>query len=330
MFNTFRRLSAERPSKSASRNLFRSRSRQESSDLESSGDGLSLVSPPISHVLAANLPVTPSLTATPSTATCSTARTDPSPSPTPEPALDLKVKLMRHCVLHQGEYVRRRKGQFWKDIARVFEAETGVPIRKPGQTVENLIKERREQLRYRSGVAEADTELKQALDAFMQRFDDVEREEQDLLAKKEDMAEVKAKTKAIRRQMMLGRKRSDDDFDDDDDDDDGGGGGGSERGENSRQAVPRKKRSRLSRSDMLAMSLNSSSEALTEAISTGMQLLAGAIQPSPEEGTISFDRATELEVQVHDVDKKVSELSKQFFERISSMDEKLDRLFKKL
>ncbi|KAK9311370.1 hypothetical protein V1522DRAFT_395348 [Lipomyces starkeyi] len=132
----------------------------------------------------------------PSTATCSTARTDPSPSPTPEPALgnrsrkrsyfneDLKVKLMRHCVLHQGEYVLRRKGQFWKDIARVFEAETGVPIRKPGQTVENLIKERREQLRYRSGAAEADTELKQALDAFMQRFDDVEREEQDLLAKK--------------------------------------------------------------------------------------------------------------------------------------------------
>ncbi|KAK9389454.1 hypothetical protein V1515DRAFT_642389 [Lipomyces mesembrius] len=34
-----------------------------------------------------------------------------------------------------------------------------------GQTVENLIGERREQLRYRSGVAEADTELKQALDA---------------------------------------------------------------------------------------------------------------------------------------------------------------------
>ncbi|KAK9247701.1 hypothetical protein V1506DRAFT_519688 [Lipomyces tetrasporus] len=205
---------------------------------------------------------------------------------------------MRHCVLHQGEYVRRRKGQFWKDIARVFEAETdtrvatGVPIRKPGQTVENLVKERREQLGYRSGVAEADTELKQALDAFMQRFDDVEREKQDLLAKKEDMAEAKAKTKAIRSQMMLGRKRSDDE--------DGGGGGGG-------------------------------SECAVSPVCAANAIASWSHQPSPEEETtISFDRATELEVQVRDVDEKVSELSKQFFEGISSMDEKLDRLFKKL
>ncbi|KAK9349930.1 hypothetical protein V1523DRAFT_465091 [Lipomyces doorenjongii] len=287
MFNTFRvssssssGSSAEKPSKSASRNLFRSR-----------------------------------LTATPSTATCSTARTDPSASPTPETARkrsyfneDLKVKLMRHCVVHQGEYVRRRKGQFWKDIARVFEAETVqvYPLENPARLWKTFIKERGEQLRCRSGVAEADTELKQALDAFMQRFDDVEREEQDLLAKKEDMAEVKAKTKAIRRQMMLGRRRTDDD--------DGDAAAVAAN-------VPK---------ILVSRSRVRNGQALTEAISTGMQLLAGAIQPFPEEGPISFDRATELEVQVHDVDKKVSELSKQFFERISSMDEKLDRLFQKL
>ncbi|KAK9372041.1 uncharacterized protein V1513DRAFT_282646 [Lipomyces chichibuensis] len=233
MFNTFRvssssssGSSAQRPSKSPSRSLFRSRSRQERSDLESSRDGISLLSPPISHVLAANLPVTPSLTATLSTATCSAAaRTDPSPSPTPEPALgilsrkrsyfneDLKVKLMRHCVLHQ-EGERVSSGGKLGAYLEPRQPDCGKPYKK-----------RREQLRCRSGVAEADTELKQVIDAFMQRFDDVEREEQDLLAKKEDMAEVKAKTKAMRRQMLLGRKRADDE---DDEDDDGGGGSGSE------------------------------------------------------------------------------------------------------
>ncbi|KAJ8097521.1 hypothetical protein POJ06DRAFT_278341 [Lipomyces tetrasporus] len=124
----------------------------------------------------------------------------------------------------------------------------------------------------------------------MQRFDDVEREKQDLLATKEDMAEAKAKTKAIRSQMMLGRKRSDDE--------DGGGGGGS--------------------------------ECAVSPVCAANAISSWSHQPSPEEETISFDRATELEVQVRDVDKKVSELSKQFFEGISSMDEKLDRLFKKL
>ncbi|KAK9233864.1 hypothetical protein V1525DRAFT_440707 [Lipomyces kononenkoae] len=113
---------------------------------------------------------------------------------------------MRHCVLHQSEYIRRRKGQFWRDIARVFEAETGVPIRKPGQTVETLIKERREQRKYKSGVAEADTELKQAVDMFMVRYEEIAKEEEGLLNQKEDLAEIKAKTQAIRHQMMIGRE----------------------------------------------------------------------------------------------------------------------------
>ncbi|KAK9354438.1 hypothetical protein V1523DRAFT_425086 [Lipomyces doorenjongii] len=276
------------------------------------------------------MPVTPSPTYTPATTTGSTASPDRSPSPTPKPVLaptakesrkrsffdtDLKLKLMRICVLHQGEYARRRKRQFWRDISRVFEAETGVPIRKPGQTVENLIRERREQLRYRSGAAEADTELKQALDAFMERFDEVEMEVRGL-AKKEDITEIKA----MRHQMMFGRKRSDDDD--------------SEGAElHSPESVPHQKRSRISRSDVLATAINSSTGALVEAISNGMQLLTGALKPCQEEATIGIARETELDIQLRAIDKKVSDLAKQFLQvsnRFTSVNEKLDRLFNKL
>ncbi|KAK9327270.1 hypothetical protein V1520DRAFT_349285 [Lipomyces starkeyi] len=86
---------------------------------------------------------------------------------------DMKVNLVQICVLHQNEYVRRRKSRSWRDISRLFEAKTGVPIRKPAQTVEILIRERREKLRYRSVIAQADTDLKHSVDVYMQRYDEV-------------------------------------------------------------------------------------------------------------------------------------------------------------
>ncbi|KAK9311541.1 hypothetical protein V1522DRAFT_395657 [Lipomyces starkeyi] len=166
----------------------------------------------MSRVDTAELATMPSLSHTPtSVASSASNQLD---SPTPETALraikykeprkrsyfdkNLKIKLVRLCVLHQGEYVRRRKSQFWNDISRMFEADTGVPIRKPGQTMETLIRKRREELKYRSRVAEADTELKRALDVFMQRYDDVNEEQQERLAQK--LAETEANTKAILRQ----------------------------------------------------------------------------------------------------------------------------------
>ncbi|KAK9358711.1 hypothetical protein V1504DRAFT_477714 [Lipomyces starkeyi] len=76
----------------------------------------------------------------------------------------------------------------------------------------NMFQGRKEQLKYKSGVAEADTDLKQALDEFMQRFDEINMEEQELLTQKEELAETMARTKA---KMMLGRKKSDDGDDDD-------------------------------------------------------------------------------------------------------------------
>ncbi|KAK9344636.1 hypothetical protein V1522DRAFT_422954 [Lipomyces starkeyi] len=166
--------------------------------------------------------------------------------------------------------------KFWRDIARVFEAETGVPIRKPGQTVECLIRERREQLCYRSGIARADAQLNQALDVFMQRYDKVEQEEHELSGQKEELAEIKRRTKAIcNNQMMHGRETSDDDD----------SGSASEP-----QSLARQKHYR----------------------------------DSP-----SFDRITALEVQVHEVDKKMTDLAKKVVGTLSSMQDDLKKLLEK-
>ncbi|KAK9342071.1 hypothetical protein V1522DRAFT_64298 [Lipomyces starkeyi] len=219
---------------------------------------------------------------------------------------DMKVTLVQLCVLHQNEYVRRRKSRFWRDISRLFEAKTGVPIRKPGQTVESLIRERREQLRYRSGIAEADTDLKQAVDVFMQRYDEVDQEERDLSAEKEELAENKRKTKAIRDQMMFGRERSDEDE------------GGIDDTISETQSLPGKKRTRLSKTDVIATTISSSTGAITNAITQ----LADALRPSAYDDSnvsTSFDRITEVEVQIHEVDKKVTELSKQFAETLNDI-----------
>ncbi|KAJ8098506.1 hypothetical protein POJ06DRAFT_302443 [Lipomyces tetrasporus] len=252
------------------------------------------------------LAATPSLTRTPTIASSSSS-----------------IDQVRLCVLHQSEYARRRKVQFWKDISHIFEAETGVPIKKPGQTVESLIRQRKEQLTYKSGVAEADTDLKQALDEFMQRFDEINIEEQELLAQKEELAETKARTKAIRHQMMLGRKKSDDGDDDDAETD---GDIPSQRS---------KKRSKLSNSDMISMTMMSSTKILADALTSCM---ASHTQPpqcdnanqSQNDGAISFDRATELEVQIHQMDKKISGLTHQAQEQMSDLKKQVQEQFSSL
>ncbi|KAK9311289.1 hypothetical protein V1524DRAFT_459762 [Lipomyces starkeyi] len=309
-----------------------------SSESQSTGDSVPLVSPITSRIVTADLAATPSLTRTPTIASSSSS-IDPAVSPTPGSALpaiedielrkrsyldeNLKVRLVRLCVLHQSEYARRRKVQFWKDISHIFEAETGLPIKKPGQTVESLIRQRKEQLTYKSGVAEADTDLKQALDEFMQRFDEINIEEQELLAQKEELAETKARTKAIRHQMMLGRKKSDDGDDDDAETD---GDIPSQRS---------KKRSKLSNSDMISMTMMSSTKILADALTSCM---ASHTQPSQcdnanqsqNDGAISFDRATELEVQIHQMDKKISGLTHQAQEQMSDLKKQVQEQFSSL
>ncbi|KAK9487251.1 hypothetical protein V1527DRAFT_450431 [Lipomyces starkeyi] len=186
----------------------------------------------------------------------------------------------------------------------------GVPIRKPGQTVESLIRERREQLRYRSGIAEADTELKQAVDVFLQRYDAVDQEDRDLSAEKEELAENKRKANAIRDPMMFGRERSDE----------------TEGGIDDKisETQSGKKRTRLSMTDMLATTISSSTGPITNAITR----LADALQPSAYDdsiGSMSFDRITEVEVQIHEVEKKVTELSKQVAETFKDIKNMLKR-----
>ncbi|KAK9252865.1 hypothetical protein V1507DRAFT_435974 [Lipomyces tetrasporus] len=112
-----------------------------------------------------SLAATPSLTRAPTIATTSSSM-DPALSPTPGSALpaieDIEGRkrsyLDENLKARLSEYARRRKVEFWNDISHIFDAETGVPIKKPGQTVESLIRQRNEQLKYKSGVAEADTQ----------------------------------------------------------------------------------------------------------------------------------------------------------------------------
>ncbi|KAJ8100160.1 hypothetical protein POJ06DRAFT_255585 [Lipomyces tetrasporus] len=217
---------------------------------------------------------------------------------------DMKVTLVRICILHQNEYVRRGRSKFWRDIARVFEAETGVPIRKPGQTVERLIRERREQ-RYRSGIARADAQLNRALDVFMQRYDEVEQEEHELSAQKEELAEIKRRTKAIRNQMMHGQETTDDD---------------DSWSASEPQSLARQKRSRLSRTDSIATTKRTSTDAVRALQSSG---------DTDYRDSTSFERITALEVRVHEVDKKVTDLSKKVVDTLSSMQDDLKKLLEK-
>ncbi|KAK9376337.1 uncharacterized protein V1513DRAFT_430170 [Lipomyces chichibuensis] len=160
----------------------------------------------------------------------------------------------------------------------------GVPIRKPGQTVEGLIRERREQLVYRSGVADSDTELKQALDIFMQRYNEVEQENNDLYARKEEMAETKRRTKVIRDQMMQGRQRFDDDPDDD------------SASLSDQLSARRKKHSKISRNELEA-EIYQVDKKLTE--------------------------------QIHGVDMKLTELSEKVVDSYSSIQEDIKKLLGK-
>ncbi|KAK9233834.1 hypothetical protein V1525DRAFT_422794 [Lipomyces kononenkoae] len=233
-------------------------------------------------------------------------------SPTPEPTSralgsrkrsyfseDLKLRLVQLCVLHLGDYARRRKGQFWKEISSVFELQTGVPIRKPAQTVEALIKERREQLKYRSGVAESDTELKQAIDIVMARFDDVDAEERELAAQKDELESVKAGTKEVRERMMYGRARSDDE---------------SDTSASSVGAPPRQKRSRTPKNELLTSAISNSTSQITDAI----MAMAGALTDDKGQNTSSASNA-DLELRIDRVDEKVDDLKRQMEVKVDGL-----------
>ncbi|KAK9318938.1 hypothetical protein V1517DRAFT_334179 [Lipomyces orientalis] len=309
-----------------------------SSEYQSTRDSVPPVSPIPSYIVTADLAATPSLKGTPTIAT-SSSTIDPALSPTPGSALpaiedierrkrsyldeNLKARLVRLCVLHQSEYARRRTVQFWMDISHIFEAETGVPIKEPGQTVESLIRQRKEQLKYKSGVAEADTDLKQALDEFMQRFNEINMEEKGLSAQKEELAEIKARTKTIRRQIMLGRKKSDvgDDSDTETDGD--------------RPSQPSRKRTKLSSSDVICKTMILSTRILVDALTSVMaphnqQSQCDNANQSQNGSAISFDRATELEAQLHQMDKKISSLTHQAQEQTSRLEKQVQEQFSSL
>ncbi|KAK9322196.1 hypothetical protein V1517DRAFT_346491 [Lipomyces orientalis] len=141
-----------------------------------------------------------------------------------------------------------------------------------------------------SGIAGSETERKQALDMFMQRYDEVAQEEHELAAQKAELADT------------------------------------SEREQHS---APRTKRPRPSRNEVLAATISSSTDAITTAFNSSMSLLAAALQPTGNTDTSdskSFDRIAELEEKIHDVDKKVTELSNKVIEAYSSIHDDIKKL----
>ncbi|KAK9318788.1 hypothetical protein V1517DRAFT_377037, partial [Lipomyces orientalis] len=162
----------------------------------------------------ANAVATPlSASSSASSATSSSASLAVSPGPsvaeTPAPRSrvfyteDHKLAIMKLCDRYQGEYTPGNRTKFFQMIANLFNEDNVV----------NLLKKRRQEQKEKSGVAEADTDLKQALDSFLVRFDTVNAEvissksleKQRVDASREDQ-EV---TRVVRDKMIVSKKRLD-------------------------------------------------------------------------------------------------------------------------
>ncbi|KAK9364344.1 hypothetical protein V1509DRAFT_636673 [Lipomyces kononenkoae] len=124
-----------------------------------------------------------------------------------------KLHIMKLCDEYQHEYTSGNRTKFFEKVASIFNEEHDFNTPTVRALVVNLLKKRREELKDKSGAAEADTDLKQALDSFLGRFDDVnaevstsrsgERQRADALREEQESA------RRVRDQMLWGRGRSD-------------------------------------------------------------------------------------------------------------------------
>ncbi|KAK9355016.1 hypothetical protein V1523DRAFT_424603 [Lipomyces doorenjongii] len=87
-----------------------------------------------------------------------------------------KLAIFKLCNLYQGEYTPGNRTKFFQTIASLFNEENDMNTPTVRTLVVNMLKNRRKEHKEKSGVAEADTDLKQAMDAFLVRFDSVNAE----------------------------------------------------------------------------------------------------------------------------------------------------------
>ncbi|PUU77876.1 hypothetical protein B9Z19DRAFT_1127655 [Tuber borchii] len=90
-----------------------------------------------------------------------------------------QLVLARLCVLNQSDYAEGKKGEFWSKISLLLEQDTGKRLKDPASTMKLLVAGRRikrDAESLESGTTQPDTELTQALDAWIVRLDTVEQE----------------------------------------------------------------------------------------------------------------------------------------------------------
>jgi hypothetical protein len=89
------------------------------------------------------------------------------------------LALIRLCVSHQEEFVHGLKRDFWLTMAALLKNEIGKELRDPQSTMKGLVAGRRADLRralQESGTVQEDTDLTQALDAWIEVLDEIEKQ----------------------------------------------------------------------------------------------------------------------------------------------------------
>ncbi|KAK9234719.1 hypothetical protein V1525DRAFT_459166 [Lipomyces kononenkoae] len=153
--------------------------------------------------------------AVPTAARQSAASPVPSVVATPAPRSrvyyteDHKVHIAKLCDEYQNEYTAGNRTKFFEKIASLFNEEYDLNTPTVRALVVNMLKKRRAELKEKSGAAEADTDLKQALDSFLGRFDgvnaEVSSERSSERQRAEELREEQELARRVRDQMLWGR-----------------------------------------------------------------------------------------------------------------------------
>ena len=127
------------------------------------------------------MPQTTSLTPTPAPSTrASTPGIHWTPTPSPAPSAihtslatrrvrlseQVKLELVRLCILYQADHHYGNKKAFWSHISQLLNNKIGKSLRDPQQTVDGLVTQFEAQIKREekeSGTVQHDSELKQAL-----------------------------------------------------------------------------------------------------------------------------------------------------------------------
>ncbi|RPA99395.1 hypothetical protein L873DRAFT_1843682 [Choiromyces venosus 120613-1] len=101
-----------------------------------------------------------------------------------------QLVLARLCVLNQSDYTEGKKGEFWDKISILLKWETRKRLKNPASTMKSLVAGHRitvDAERLESGTTQADTQLTQVLDIWIEWLNMVEKERLDTKKIAEDL-----------------------------------------------------------------------------------------------------------------------------------------------